>query len=211
MAGAYQRLPVQEGDEVNAVIGAGLNRIAVEDDKIINVKGTHGDFVLDKDDELGQVYLQPTVEAKDKAIHLYVSTEKGNTYALNLTAVAASPESIVLIPAVEKTIDAQWEKSSTYEDSLKDIVKAMHTQSFQGYNVEKAKIKLPKVQDVQVTHLQSYIGPKLLGEVLEVKNTLNEEILLDEVSFYWEGVRAVSIVDKALAPKGTTRVYLVRG
>jgi type-F conjugative transfer system secretin TraK len=203
-------VPVLEGYEVSANIAAeGLNRIAVEDDKIISVKGTTGQFVLDKDDALGQIYIKPTPEAKDKPIHLYISTESGSTYSLSLTSSEISPESIVLIP--EKKVEQNWEKSASYENSSKEIIKAMHTQSFEGYTVDKAKIRLPKIRDIHVTHLQTYLGVKLFGEVLEVRNNLNEDTLLNESDFYWEGVRAVSIVDKILPAKGKTRVYLVRG
>lgn len=208
---AYQRVPVLEGHEVSANIASeGLNRIAVEGDKIVSIKGTTGQFVLDKDDVLGQVYIQPAAETKDKPIHLYISTEKGNTYSLSLAGTEASPESIVLVPTPELSSVSSWEKNTSYEDSLKEMVKAMHTQSFEGYTLDKAKIKLPKIHDVQVTHLQTYLGAKLFGEVLEVKNTLNEDTLLNETDFYWEGVRAISIVDKILPAKGKTRVYLVR-
>ena len=205
---AYQRVPVLEGHEVNANISAeGLNRIAVEDDKIVSVKGTTGEFSLDKDDALGQIYIKP--ETKDKPIHVYVSTEKGNTYSLNLTSSEISPESIVLIP--EQKIEHPFEQTASYEDSLKEVVKAMHNQAFDGYSVDKAKVKLPKVRDVHVTHLQSYLGSKVSGEILEVSNTSSEDMLLSEAEFYFEDVRAVAIVDKILPAKSKTRVYLVRG
>ena len=62
-----------------------------------------------------------------------------------------------------------------------------------------------------MTHLQSYLGSKLSGEVLEVSNTSSEDMLLSETEFYFEDVRAVAIVDKILPAKSKTRVYLVRG
>ena len=205
---AYQRVPVLEGHEVNANISAdGLNRVAVQDDKIVSVKGTAGEFSLDKDDALGQIYIKP--EIKDKPIHVYVSTEKGNTYSLNLTSSEINPESIVLIP--EQKVEQTWERTASYEDSLKEVVKAMHNQVFDGYSVDKAKIRLPKVRDVHVTHLQSYLGSKLSGEILEASNTSSEDTLLNEAEFYFEDVRAVAIVDKVLPAKSKTRVYLVRG
>jgi len=205
---AYQRVPVLDGYEVNANISAdGLNRVAVQDDKIVSVKGNTGEFSLDKDDALGQIYIKP--EIKDKPIHVYVSTEKGNTYALNLTSSEISPESIVLIP--EQKVEQTWERTASYEDSLKEVVKAMHNQAFDGYSVDKAKIRLPKVRDVHVTHLQSYLGSKLSGEILEVSNTSSEDTLLNEAEFYFEDIRAVAIVDKVLPAKSKTRVYLVRG
>ena len=205
---AYQRVPVLEGHEVNANVSAdGLNRVAVQDDKIVSVKGTTGEFSLDKDDALGQIYIKP--EIKDKPIHVYVSTEKGNTYSLNLTSSEISPESIVLIP--EQKVEQSWERTASYEDSLKEVVKAMHNQAFDGYSVDKARIRLPKVRDVHVTHLQSYLGSKLSGEILEVSNTSSEDTFLNEADFYFEDVRAVAIVDKVLPAKSKTRVYLVRG
>ena len=204
---AYQRIPVQEGVEVNAVVSSNaLNRLAVDNDRIANVKGTGGEFELDKDTELGQVFLKPLVKGP---IHIFITTEKGHTYNLGLTTHELGAESIVLTPI--GATSAQWQQSGSYESLLKELIKAMHTQNaLEGFVVESAKVKLPSVKGAKVVHIQSYLGQSLLGQILEISNTSNEPLHLTELEFYLPGVRAVAIVDKLLAPKAKTRLYLVR-
>jgi type-F conjugative transfer system secretin TraK len=209
---AHQRIPVQEDSLISAYVSTeALNRIAVENDRIMGIKGTSGQFEMDKDAELGQIFIKPILSDKDEPIHVFITTEKGHTYSLSLISNAeGGAESIVLVPA-EAGIAAALEKSGSYESALKEIIKAMHTQSaLEGFAVENAKLKHPKIRGAQVSHVQSYSGSKLLGQILEVYNSSTEEIFLTETDFYSEGVRAVAIIDKVLPAKGKTRVYLVR-
>jgi type-F conjugative transfer system secretin TraK len=205
---AYQRIPVQEGIEVNAVVSTtALNRLAVENDRIASVKGTDREFELDKDGELGQVFLKPLV--KEGPIHLFITTEKGHTYTLGLTTHERGAESIVLTPI--GVITTLLPHSNAYESLLKELIKAMHTQqALEGFVVESAKVKLPNVKGIKVTHLQSYVGQSLLGQILEVSNVTDAPLQLTELQFYLPGVRAIAIVDKVLAPKAKTRLYWVR-
>jgi len=207
---AQQRIPVQEGIEVHGVVSINaLNRIAVENDRILTIKGTQGEFELDKDGELGQIFLKPLKE-KEEPIHVFIITENGHTYSLGLSSQELGAESIVLVP-INDSIAAKWEQSSAYESLLKSIIQAMHGQShLDGFLIENAKVKLPKIQGASVVQLQSYSGHQLLGQVLEVSNTTTETLHLMEPEFYGEGVRAISIVNKTLPPKGKTRVYWVR-
>jgi len=202
---AHQRIPLQTGVSVNAFISTrALNRIAVEEDRIVSVKGETGQFELDNDVELGEVFIKPVNES-DKPIPLFISTEKGNTYALSLNPKDIAAENIVLVP------EATFEKSNAYEAALQAIVKAMHTQTaLEGFAIDNAKIKLPNVLGAKVTHLQSYASHQLLGQILEVYNAGEDEILLTEESFSGEGVRAVSIVNPILLAHDKTRVYVVR-
>lgn len=174
---AYQRIPVQEASPISANVSAdALNRIAVENDRIIAVKGTSGQFELDKDAEMGQIFVKPVAKEGDEPIHIFITTEKGRTYSLGLIVSEVGAESIVLAP-LEDSIAIALEKSSSYESALKELVKAMHTQTaLEGFSIERAKLSLPKIHGAKVSHVQSYAGSKLLGEVLEVTNNNNEAI-----------------------------------
>ena len=207
---AYQRIPVQDGIEVSANISStGLNRIAIENDKITGIKGTAGEFEYDKDTENGQIFIKP-IEVKDKPIYVFLTSESGNTYSLSLTTSEVSPENIILVP-VDKPKPTNGEQSTSYESTLKQLISAMHTQSsIEGYAIEGVKVRLPKIQNAKVTHVQSYMNSKLQGEILEVTNNSSESINLAELEFYYDGVRAVAIVDRVLEAKQSTRVYVVR-
>ena len=167
---AYQYIPVQEDNQITAYVApAVLNRIAAEDDKIIAIKGIQGEFEYEKD--LGQIFLKPVL--KEKPTHIFLVTEKGHTYSINLVSSATAPESIVLGSLEDKSID--WETSS-YESALKEVIKAMHNQStLEGYKIENSKLKLPKIRNAKVKQLRFYSSQKLQGMTLEVTNKGPEE------------------------------------
>lgn len=220
---AYQRIPVQERVAVTAWISAtALNRIAIEHDRILSVKGTTGQFELEKDADIGQIFLKPILapnrDSSDNApepsqpnvepIHIFLSTENGRTYSVSLIPDERAAESIVLAPL--DTINT-WERTGAYESLLKDLIKALHTQTpLPGFEIQTAKIDLPKITGATVTHLQTYASHTWVGQILELKNTTKTTILLSEHDFYHEGVRAVSIVNPVLSAHDATRVYVVR-
>lgn len=208
---ADQRVTVKEGSPITVrVSSSALNRIAVEGDRIQSVKGISGQFQLDKDPHLGQIFIQPALENKE-SVHLFLTTELGFTYALSLEASDIPPESIILVPKLQQSVAAKWEKSSSYEQVLTNIIKTLHNQTaLEGFSVETINQKLAKVQGASVTHAKSYLGDKLQGQRLEIHNASKKMIELKEADFYSPGIRAIAILNKILQPNDKTLVYLVR-
>ena len=207
---AQQMIAVQEGVEVSATLSCeALNRITVQNDRILSVKGIQGEFELDKDTELGQVFVRPMSKESQEPIHIFLSTESGKTYALALFAQNIGAQSIVLMPPGLNLVP--WEQAGSYEASIKTLIKAMHTQTeLEGFSIERLNIKLPSIQGAKVVVLQSYSGNPLSAEVLELHNTTSQSLSFDEMDFYGEGVRAITLVEKTLLPSTKTRVYRVR-
>jgi type-F conjugative transfer system secretin TraK len=206
---AQQKVPVQEGTEVTITVSSNtLNRLAVQDDRIMTVKGITGQFQLDKDGESGQVFIQPIKTDKQELIHLFLLTEKGHTYPLSLTVHEGAAESILLMPLeIER---AQWEQSSNYEVLLRTLVQAMHNQTpLEGFVLNTIKTQIPVIKFAAINHLQTYTGTQLQGHVLEVTNRSKEELILTEELFQLKGVRAVSILNPILSGFAKTRVYVV--
>ncbi len=206
---AEQKIPVQEGTEVSVTVSSNtLNRLAVENDRIMTVKGITGQFQLDKDNDTGQVFIKPIATDKEELIHLFLLTEKGHTYPLSLSLHTGAAESILLMPL--EIEPAQWEQSSSYETLLRTLLKAMHNQTpVEGFIIHKIKTQIPIIKQAKVNHLQTYTGKQLQGHVLEVTNTSKEELVLTEQMFQLNGVRAVSILNPILSARAKTRVYVV--
>lgn len=70
-----------------------LNRIKVSNDRIRAIRANAGELEILEDKHLGDIYVRALT---NKAINLFVSTEKGYTYKLNLLPKKASAEQIVL-------------------------------------------------------------------------------------------------------------------
>lgn len=208
---AEQRVPVTDGTEVTITVSANtLNRLAVENDRITTVKGITGQFQLDKDIELGQVFIQPIATDKEELIHLFLLTEKGHTYPLSLSLQEGPAESILLMPIEQKP--TQWEQSSSYETLIRAVIQAMHNQTaLEGFIVENTKTRLsvPNLKHATVTQVQTYKGKQLAAFVLEVSNTSKAEMVLSEQLFYRKGIRAVSVVNPILSPGSKTHVFVV--
>lgn len=209
VAVAQQTVPVQEGTEVSITVSANaLNRLAVQNDRIMTVKGITGQFQLDKDNDTGQVFIKPITTDKEELIHLFLLTEKGHTYPLSLTLEEGEAQSILLIPSEPEI--TQWEQSSHYETLLRTLLKAMHNQTaIEGFMINKVKIQIPTIKHTSIKHLQTYTGKQLQGHVFEVKNRGQEELILTEELFQLKGVRAVSILNPILSGFAKTRVYVV--
>ena len=96
-----------------------LTRIAVKGDRILNVYGPKGKYVLEADETLGQIFIRPLLETNlyettltgpplpeaNNALYLTLTTEKGHIQDLRLLPTDKPPESIILsIEVKENTV-----------------------------------------------------------------------------------------------------------
>jgi conjugal transfer pilus assembly protein TraK len=72
-----------------------VTRIAFERGRVRKVTGSAGEFVLEKDDEKGQIFMRPTDPQSTKPINLFLTSERG-TVALLLQPVDTPSDSIVI-------------------------------------------------------------------------------------------------------------------
>lgn len=210
---AEQRLFIQEGGNVTANISASsLNRIAVQGDRIANVKGMTGQFQLEKDLNLGQVFIQPNSPEDKAPIHIYITTEQGKTYSLTLLSNDMPAENIVLVSNSVQDKEISWEKTSSYETTIVNIIKAMHNDApLEGfYSSQKAKNDY-QIPGLSISSRHAYLGSKLQGHSYEIKNEMDDDVTLNTSDFYKSGIRAISILNKSLSPQSKTTVYVVRG
>ncbi len=209
---AEQRLGVSDGKPLSAIVSTkALNRIAIEGDRITSVKGISGQFQMDKDQQQGQIFIQPTVVDNSEPVHLFLTTEKGFTYSLKLETHDLAAENIILVPSGQHSAVAKWEKSNPYDVIISSIVKALNNGAeLEGFIAEDYKKSLPRVHGVTVTLKKVYRGDRLQGELYEIGNPRKRSIQLEEQFFYKNGVRAIAILHKSLAPKDKTRLFIVR-
>lgn len=206
-----QRIAIKEGSTIKIPVSIhDLNHIAVEDDRILTVKGSSGQFQLDKDEILGQLYIQPQPEIKDP-IHLFLTTEKQRILSLSLVPSDRPSESIILVLDNDKKLAAHFEQSQPYEQVLISLIKAMHSQApLEGYSIETINLKNKGPKGLEILHCQSYRGEALRGEVLQISNRKKEPVTLLESDFYKSSVRAVSLSSQLISPYSKIMVYLVR-
>lgn len=211
---AEQRLVVREGGNVTAHISASdLNRISVQGDRILTIKGNAGQFQLEKDLSLGQIFIQPNSPEDKSPIHVYITTEQGQTYSLTLLSTDMPAENITLVSIDHKPGLASWENTAPYEDMIVKIINSMHNQvSLEGFTLIQDKVKNDyKIRNLAVKAQGHYVGAKLQGQRFQVQNISEHEVTLRESDFYKNGVRAISIIHKRIPPQGKAILYIVRG
>ena len=93
---ALQLLDAREGELLIGKISAKeITRIAFEHDRIRKVTGNAGEFVLEKDDDKGQIFIRPAVAESTKPINLFISSDR-RTVGLLLQPVDTPSETIVI-------------------------------------------------------------------------------------------------------------------
>ncbi len=203
---ATQRVFIQEGLTTSAMVGAKhLNHIAIEDDRITSVKALQGQFELDKDSEAGQIFIKP-LEGAQNPMALFLSTEAGHTYTLELSLHAQSAQSIVLVPPLPSE-----PKETDYLSLLQQVISDLHRgHTPRGFVATSINTPIRFSKALKGRIKQVYQGPLFKAEILELQNIGSTPLALTELDLYQEEVKAMSITNKTLAPKAITKVYWVR-
>ena len=159
------------------ISGEGLTRIAVQGDRISSVYGTQGEYTLEADEDLGQIFLRPTLASNRSSISLTLTTEKGLSQDLRLILKNKDPEAIIL----KKEEEPFLKKKSSMDSSSVSPPSAAITRTeviellgalkeglipfgYQSLAVEFNKKEWPYLL------LKDVRNEKLQGLVLEVEN-----------------------------------------
>ena len=210
---ALQTVSIADNQTKGITISAHeLSRIFVTGDRIQNVRGLEGAYILTKDASQGQVYIKPTPSYQSKPFNLFVTTEKARNFNLFVTATGIPGQDIELKPTTPSREVESWEKNSDYSQILVKLIGSMVNDEVpSGYSVVYPDKKTRTIKyDNFTTKLQKrYLGKHLYGEMLLVQNRRNSALNLTEYMFYQVGTRAITILDSSLPAKGQTMVFRV--
>ena len=192
-AHALQIIEPADGETVIARISRKeLTRIAVEDGRVRRLFGNSGEFVLEKDEERGEVYLRPTSPTATKPINVFVSTGRISV-SLLLEPVDTPAEAIVIREPKSATLAASPLRAQTHVRQLKHLALAMADgASVEGFEAKRVAQLLPAADGLRVLIESRWIGTTLIGERLEVRNATKEPRTLTERTFAKAGVMAIA-------------------
>lgn len=149
-----------------------------------------------------------------KPFYLFISTEQGRHYVLNLTPRAAQhAEGLVLKPQeLEQEAAKTWENSARYTQTLIRLVSAVLQQQIpSGYVhtvLKKPKeFTVGKYFDLKLT--DQYAGAHLSVAVYQLINHSQQAQPLAEEDFYQSGDCAIYLQETQLAPHQTTQLMKV--
>jgi len=210
---ALQTISIADNQTKSITISANeLSRIFVKEDRIQNVRGLEGAYVLTKDAVQGQVYVKPTPPYQSKPFNLFITTEKARNFNLFVMATGIPGQDIELKPSTPSKEAESWERNSEYSQVLVKLITSMINDDLpSGYSVvyPDKKTKAIKYDNFTLKLQKTYLGKKLHGEVLLIQNRRNYPINLTETLFYQAGTRAVTVLNSHLAASGQTELFRV--
>ena len=211
-AAALQILDAKDGETVLARISQKeVTRIAFEKSRIRKVTGNAGEFVLEKDEEKGQIFIRPASAESTKPINLFVSSDRG-TVALLLQPIDAPSDTIIIREARESTtVASRAVRSGAHVRGIKNLLLAMATDALPGdMQVRELAQDLSLWPGVRLTLQRAYVGAELVGEKYQLANLGHAELSLAGRDLYKPGVMAVSLEHEFIRAGESTNVFVIR-
>jgi len=210
---AQQILQMRDGETQSARISQReVSRIAVEGARMKSVVGARGDYDVQIDQDIGQVFLKPVSGAKlTRPINLFVTDDVGRTYGLILTPEDVPAQSVLISSRNTKSV-RRGQKETPYQAAIRELVRLMATNNpdAHGFEVVDHMREIPIWNEVKLTLERTWLGDDLIGERYVLMNITADEVRLAEQEFMRKGVLAVAIDKTILGPRQATGLYVVR-
>ena len=218
-AGAVQLLDATTPDTQLAKISQKeVTRIAFERSRIRKVTGNAGEFVLEKDEDQGQIYLRPTGPST-KPINLFVSSDTA-TINLLLQPIDGPSDSILIREPRQATEPIQAtpraRRNPTHIRQLKHLLRTIATDELpDDMTVKEPNRTFTFRPNLRLTLERTWTGPTHVGEKYRIVNTdtataNHSPESLTERDFHRPGVLAVSLERTSLAKGESTTVFVIR-
>jgi conjugal transfer pilus assembly protein TraK len=187
-----------------------VTRITFERGRIRKVTGNAGEFVLEKDDEKGQIFIRPASSESTKPINLFLSSER-STVALLLQPVDMPSDTIVIREARTPGAVSRLERSGMHVRTMKNLLLAMANDALpDDMDVREPAQEFALWTGVRLTLQRTWLGAQVVGEKFELANLGNATLDVAERALYKPGVMAVSVEHASLAPGEATNVFVIR-
>ncbi len=211
---ATQVLTLNERARLTASIAIdAMNRLAVANDRIVNLFGDEGTFMTQNDEQTGQVFIKPTIENQEKPLSLTLVTENGLTQDLNLISDALEASTLILKSGTTSVY-------SSFQDASPQALKASNTVDRAVQLLKQAMLRqLPshkesvharKCTDFQMQYQNSFVVEGFSVQHWVIQNTGRQSQELLEKNLYERGDIALSLDKHWLGPREKGDVYILR-
>lgn len=211
-ASALQLVDAKDGETVFAKISQKeVTRIAFERGRVRKVTGNAGDFVLEKDEDKGQIFVRPAQAGSTKPVNLFVTSDR-STVALLLQPIDSPSDSIVIREGREAQMSpSRLERGGRHVRTIKNLLLAMATDALpDDMEIREAARELALWPGVRLTLQRVYLGTGFVGEKYQLANTAAADVTLNEADLYKSGVMAVSLEQRTLRSGEATNLFVIR-
>lgn len=202
-----------------------MNRVAVANDRIVQVFGDEGAFESQSEENTGQVFIKPTAENSIKSLSLTLITEQGKTQDLSLKPTAKTATTLIL-KGSDKTPKSPGSDGPASSDKAKffgpslTLEKNMSIQEHMLKVLKQAvagRLPLresgpparPSPEGFLLIPYQSFQGEDYVVHAFHLENTTTTAIDLQEKTFYQAGDLALSLQNRVLKSHAKTLFYVV--
>jgi type-F conjugative transfer system secretin TraK len=209
-----------------------LTRIAVKEDRILNVVGLTGEYVLEADETQGQVFIRPNEHGPSKPINLTLITEEGHTQDLRLVPQNKSPEALILVSREEQPgnmsflsetrrhLKGNLLQISVTRNDVEDLLRASQEERIPiGYKLApinlKGDLRYKGSLEISSRLIRELKGKALRALTYHVENKSKNALVLSEPNFVKDldfpqnSIVAVLMPKKSLISGERTVVYVV--
>ena len=211
-ASALQILDARDGETALGKISQKeVTRISVERGRIRKVTGNAGEFVLEKDEEKGQIFIRPVSAESTKPINLFITSER-STIGLVLQPVDTPSDTLVIREARDPlTSTSRMEKSGRHVRTIKNLLLAMAGDALPNdMEVREPAQVLALWPGVRLSLQRVWLGAGIVGEKYQLANIGSTDLNLAEGDLYKPGVMAVSLEHRQLRPGESTNLFVIR-
>ena len=207
---ALQTKSVLENQKVNVEVGVNeLNRIVVDNDRIMQAFGVAGKFTIETEEQTGQIFVTPNSTGQ---MYLNLLTEKGHTIDLELTSSQITPQTILLKLNALKKSSSQIQHTSSNQNQVIELMTAMAGgKSQKGFTTEYAQTTIKNRKDLKVQLIAKYLGSDLVGEIYTLTNQTAQPLIINEKDFLLEPtILAIALEAKELLTKVPVKLFIVK-
>jgi conjugal transfer pilus assembly protein TraK len=209
---ALQILEAKDGETLLARISQKeVTRIAFERGRIRKVTGNAGEFVLEKDEERGQVFIRPATGDATKPINVFVTSER-STVALLLQPVDTPSDTILIREGRSiASAGARSDRNHPHVRTIKNLLIALANDTVpDDMEIRAPGRELALWPGVRLTLEQAYVGATHVGEKYLLGNVGEGAIELSARDLYKSGVMAVALEASSLRPGEATVLFVIR-
>jgi len=214
LSGSASAMQILDGVDGQTLVGKlsqkELTRITVERGRIRKITGNAGEFLLEKDEDKGHVFIRPALETATKPVNLFITTDRA-TFALLLQPVDSPAETIVIKDRSNKAEPTSIERSGSYMRAIKNLLVAMATDALPSdMEVRETSKDIELWSGTRLQLVRTYVGSAITGDKYLLTNVSKKSMTVNERELYTAGVLAVSLENLDLAPGDASNLFVIR-